>query len=377
VGLLLIVLMACNQQQSDAEKLPTFFQPVSLEFREALDIIRDNFLFFDPGLPGNIEDPVSMDDYLHHFDQNSEYLTKSEYGAFKLSQKKVYIGIGMEIEKNDAGEIVCFPYINSPAYKNGIETGDILLSVNRINVSTGSVFSAAVELVGKEGTNVALKVKKRTGTLENINIKRQLVNYEPVTLFKIHGIPVIQIHSFSTSTRRELKFALTEVGRSPVIIIDLRDNPGGDFFQAVDSAMLFLDKGQLISSIKDRKWVQNFKSTTPPFIKPSQIILWQNEKTASSAEVFAAALVENNRAMSIGKKSYGKGTTQTIFELSDGSALFLTVGWLLTPLQTKYHNIGLYPMYEIRAEGSSDKLFFDQTESVLDQGARSSAGRTE
>ncbi|MCG8550416.1 MAG: S41 family peptidase, partial [Desulfobacterales bacterium] len=202
-----------------------------------------------------------------------------------------------------------------------------------------------------------------------VKIIRRPVKYESVTRSNYDGIPVIKIHAFLTSTRRDLKFALMELNTPSVFIIDLRDNPGGDLYQALDSAMLFLEKGALITSIKDNKGVREFKSTTSPYNKTSRIVLWQNEKTASSAEIFIAALVANDRALSIGKMSYGKGTTQTIFELSDGSALILTVGWLLTPHKRKYNNIGLEPSCEILSDDPSEAVFFEQTLMVLNQSA--------
>jgi carboxyl-terminal processing protease len=369
----LLIAFACSQSDSDSDfhsKPPEEVSPprqLPAKFQEAVDIIREHFLFFDPSVPICVQDADDMERYIQSFDKTSDYLTKNEYEAFKSSQKKVYIGVGMEIEKDGDDRIICFPYPNSPASKSGIETGDVIESVDGTDVSNFSIFSMAGLLAGKEGTTVSIGIKKKASPPKIVKIIRRPVKYESVTRSNYNGIPVIKIHAFLTSTRRDLKFALMELNTPPVFIIDLRDNPGGDFYQALDAAMLFLDKGALIASIKDNKGIQDFKSTTLPYNKTSRIVLWQNEKTASSAEIFIAALVANNKALSIGKISYGKGTTQTIFELSDGSALILTVGWLLTPHKTKYNNRGLEPIYEILSEDPSEEIFFEQTQLILNR----------
>nr|WP_320190038.1 S41 family peptidase [uncultured Desulfobacter sp.] len=341
---------------------------VTPEYEEAFNVIKENFLFFNPKSPTNIADSSSLLNYLHQFDKSSEYLIKSEYEAFKHAQNKMYVGIGMEIEKNDAGDVICFPFPGSPAYNSGIELGDVLKSVNGKNISNLTIFGVAYKLLGKLGSIVSVGVKKtKTDKSMTFAIKRQWVNYDSIALLNAGGVPIIKIHSFQISTKRELKFALIRLEDQPVIIIDLRDNPGGDFYQAVDSAMLFLPSDTLIVSVKKRGETKEYKSTTPAFNKKSKILIWQNEKTASAAEIFTAALTANNRAKSIGKQSYGKGTTQDIFELSDGSALFLTIGYLLTPTQLKYHKIGLNPTYEIKEAESSMEVYLDRTKEVINQ----------
>lgn len=362
---LLMATFACDKSDRDTEKTQAQTRLLSQDFKEAFDIVRDNFLFFDPNAPMDIKDAISMRRYLHYFDQSSEYLIKDEYEAFKRAQKKVYIGVGMEIEKNDAGEIICFPFQNSPASNAGIETGDILKSVGGQKISQSTIFYVAGKLAGKDGTTVNIGILKKKGLEKMLEIERASVNYSTVTQSDFHGVSIINISSFSSSTRRELKFIIIDLDSPPALVIDLRDNAGGDFYQAIDSAMLFLDEGNIVSSIEKNGKVKQYKSTTSPLIKKTKIIIWQNENTASAAEIFTAALVENNKAVSIGMKSYGKGTSQEIFELSDGSALFLTIGYILTPLQKRYHNIGLYPTYEIKKESITTEDFSNITGLIL------------
>ncbi|MCG8551800.1 MAG: PDZ domain-containing protein, partial [Desulfobacterales bacterium] len=138
----LLIAFACGQSDSDSKSPEEVSKPRQLPalFQEAVDIIRENFLFFDPSAPISVQDAEAMARYLHSFDKTSDYLTKDEYEAFKSAQKKIYIGVGMEIEKDGKGRIICFPYPNSPASKSGIEAGDIIESVDGTDVSNFSIF---------------------------------------------------------------------------------------------------------------------------------------------------------------------------------------------------------------------------------------------
>jgi hypothetical protein len=133
----LLIAFACSQSDSDSDfhsKPPEEVSPprqLPAKFQEAVDIIREHFLFFDPSVPICVQDADDMERYIQSFDKTSDYLTKNEYEAFKSSQKKVYIGVGMEIEKDGDDRIICFPYPNSPASKSGIETGDVIESVGK------------------------------------------------------------------------------------------------------------------------------------------------------------------------------------------------------------------------------------------------------
>jgi carboxyl-terminal processing protease len=138
------------------------------------------------------------------------------------------------------------------------------------------------------------------------------------------------------------------------LILDLRGNAGGDFFAAIDAAMLFVPKGATIVSVRSRSGFRSYANTMASAKAPlGRVFVWQNEGTASAAEVFLAALTENGGAVSVGRRSFGKGTRQDIIELHDGSALIMTTGILLTPQGVEYDGRGLPPKLEARG-GTSE-----------------------
>ena len=147
--------------------------------------------------------------------------------------------------------------------------------------------------------------------------------------------------------RKSLAIFFSSWKKSAPVIIDLRGNSGGDLDAAIDSTELFLEKGQKIVIIESRTGSTSYKSMSAALVLAYPIYLWQDATTASAAEVFIAALTDNQQGVSIGKTTFGKGTKQDIIELSDGSALFLTTGLLKTPNGLGYQGRGLNPDYQL------------------------------
>jgi len=339
-----------------------------LIYLEAVTQINENYLFItsDIGRKQIIQDTIKS--YLKDSDTFSDYLSAEEYSKFKKSQQDNYVGIGMEIEKNSSGAIVCFPYPNTPAEKAGIKVGDILETIDGKSLQKRSLFTIASMARGKKGTRIILTILQKNGTRKKITVTRSPVKVEYVSKSLLSSMPVIKILAFTRNTQRELKDILTGLEKDKPIIIDLRGNPGGDLYAAIDSAMLFLQKGTPVLSVKTRKQdKQIYKSLNNALNSTSPIYLWQDQRTASAAEVFIAALTQNRRAISIGKKTFGKGTKQDIIELSDGSALVLTTGYLQTPDGTIYHKQGLQPMYIIDQKISETHHYLTEVKAIEEQ----------
>ncbi|OQY59852.1 MAG: hypothetical protein B6245_04465 [Desulfobacteraceae bacterium 4572_88] len=313
--------------------------------------------------------------YLQETDPYSDYLTPEEYAGFKASQKSSYIGLGMEIERNSSGQIVCIPYPGSPAERSGIRFGDILEAINDVYISGKSLFSLVSMTRGEEGTLVVLTILRKENIRKKIKVKRTSVRSESVVMRWIDKIPVIQILSFTNTTQRELKYALADLKKTKPIVIDLRENPGGDLHSAIDAAMLLLEKDKKIVEIKKSDEIKSYKSLGNTVNSASPLYLWQNEHTASAAEVFIAALVQNERAHSIGKKTYGKGTTQEIIELSDGSALILTTGYLQTPDGTTYHGQGIEPALMLDKASPKTGQYLAKVKKFMKQGTLAKVSR--
>ncbi len=160
---------------------------------------------------------------------------------------------------------------------------------------------------------------------------------------------------------------MADLNKKKPIIFDLRENPGGDLHSAIDSAMLVLEKDKKIVDIKKSSRTKSYKSLGNTVNSISPLYLWQDDKTASAAEVFIAALTQNGRAISIGKTTYGKGTEQDIIELSDGSAIILTTGYLETPDGTRYDKKGIVPAYTIKTDSPKTDHYLSKVKELIRQ----------
>ncbi|MCP4111891.1 MAG: hypothetical protein GY749_41245 [Desulfobacteraceae bacterium] len=214
---------------------------------------------------------------------------------------------------------------------------------------------------------MVLTVHNKKGVQKKIRVKRTSVRSESVVKRRIDKIPVVKILSFTKNTQRELKYILADLNKKKPIIFDLRENPGGDLHSAIDSAMLVLEKDKKIVDIKKSGRPKSYKSLGNTVNSASPLYLWQDGKTASAAEVFIAALTQNGRAISVGKTTYGKGTEQDIIELSDGSAIFLTTGYLETPDGTRYNEKGIEPTYAIEADSPKTDHYLSKVKELIRQ----------
>src|SRR5215813_2516777 len=334
-------------------------------YLEVITRVKEDALFVGPGTAR--EDIVrdSLKAYLAQKDRFSDYLTREEYKNFKESQLDTYVGVGMEIEKDGDGKIICVPYPKGPAEAAGISPGDQLKSLNGTPVDGKSLFTIASMAKGKPGTTVDLVVLTESGIQKQTKVTRAHITVEAITKQRLGKRPVIQISSFVRNTRRKLRTILDGWKAEDPIIIDLRSNAGGDLHAAIDSTMLLLGEGKRVVSIETRKGSKTYVSVGGATNLTSPIYLWQNEGTASAAEVFVAALTENHRAVSIGKRTFGKGTIQDILELSDGSALVLTTGELQTPNGVRYQGYGLTPTYPVNDTGDTASRYMEKVEELI------------
>ena len=321
-----------------------------LLYMEAIAKIRENasFLKADTSREQVVEE--SIRDYLTQKDPYSDFLTREEYRKFKQSQDDSYVGVGMEIKKTQDGRILCVPYPGGPAAEAGISVGDELKKIDGISVYGKSVFAVASMARGKPGTELNLVISTKSGIDKEVRVRRSAVTIDSVSTYQVGKTRVIRIVSFTRDTKEKLRRILRTWETDKPIIIDLRGNAGGDLHAAIDAAMLLLQKGKRIVSIETRKQPKNYESNVGAANLSSPLYLWQDEATASAAEVFIAALTENDRAVSIGKTTFGKGTVQDIIELSDGSAMVLTTGRLETPHGVSYDGRGLAPTYAVSGD---------------------------
>ncbi|MGH9959998.1 MAG: S41 family peptidase, partial [Pyrinomonadaceae bacterium] len=202
------------------------------------------------------------------------------------------------------------------------------------------------------------------GIEKQVILTRAMTSVETVSKYNFGSTPVIRIHTLTPSTKGKLAAFVEDWPEDRPAIIDLRGNRGGDLHAAIDSAQIFLPAGARIVSVTGRS-TKHYQSKHTALNSETPIYLWQDEATASAAEVFIAALTQNHRAVSIGKQTFGKGTKQDVIELSDGSALVLTTGHLLTPDGTRYDGQGISPTHRLSERVSGTERYLSSVQSLM------------
>lgn len=284
-----------------------------------------------------------LKNYIRSFDLYGDYFTKEEYKAFEKTLTANYSGVGMILyqqKRND--KILCIP-TNKRLKKYGIDKYDELIRVNNKKVEGVNFYLVSSWIRGRTGSSVNLTIKKTSGKIKIITLKRSKQSFKSINRNIHDGIVILKIIRFTNETSRELRKILSQWSKDIPLIIDLRGNGGGDLFEAIKSADLFLPKKTLITSIKTKQQIISYYAKEGDKVHNKKVILLQDKFTASAAEVFIAALTQNNRAQSIGTVTFGKGVAQRFTFLNNGDAMLLTYGRIITPNKISYDRKGLLP----------------------------------
>lgn len=279
-------------------------------------------------------------------DRWSTYYGRNEFTSFQDALEGRYSGVGLWLRGTSTGEPgveVGSVQPGSPAEQAGLQPGDVVVAIDRTDVSTAEVPVVAALLRGRDRTTVRIDVRRGNAT-RSLTVTRTTFDTTDVTVERLQGdITRISVAAFTRGVGRDVSDALrAQAGRVGGVVLDLRDNPGGLLDEAVAVASVFLDGGPVVSYERrgrDTEHLEAFAGgdTTTP------LVVLVNPATASAAEVVAAALQDRNRAVLVGTRTYGKGSVQEPSKLSDGSALELTVGRYVTPAGRSIEGVGIEP----------------------------------
>jgi len=314
---------------------------------QAWNVIYQNYV--DPTkLDPNTQNQAAVKGILDSVkDPYSVYLNPQDYQLYQNQVNGKFEGIGATVELNAQSQpSVVSTLPGSPAGAAGIKAGDIILAVDGKSTSGMSLTAIVLEVQGPAGTQVTLTVT-HTGetTPVDITITRAQINQSSVSWVMKGSIAYIQIFEFNETTNDELNNALTSINLTTTtgIILDLRDNPGGLVTTVVDVASHFIKDGIIITLV-DNKGNKTSDSVNPNRVFTDlPMVVLVNGNSASGAEVLTGALHDHNRATVAGVKTFGKGSYDSAFTLSDGSAIYMTIGRWLTPNGNAIEGQGITP----------------------------------
>ena len=331
---------------ADARLLAEVLERVEREYVEPVDDHR----LLQAAIRGMVS---SLDPY-------SAYLDGEEYDDIKISSSGEYSGVGIEVSLEDGQVVVVTPLDGSPAAAAGIRPGNVIATIDGVAVNPTTLQDTIGRMRGKEGTSVKVGIL-REGSTEPIvfTLKRSRVELHSVTSQMLApGYGYVRIAEFSETTGEDLTAQLKALkGKKGVplkgLVLDLRNNPGGVLEAAVAVADAFLDSG-LIVSAKGRTAESKFEMSATPGdeLAGAPIVVLVNGGSASAAEIVAGALKDHHRATLMGRRTYGKGSVQTVMPLDHGRALELTTSLYYTPSGVSINHRGIAPDIEIERESS-------------------------
>jgi carboxyl-terminal processing protease len=282
-------------------------------------------------------------------DKYSSILTSDEYNQLQnLVSLDSYSGIGISLAGKDDYIYITSVFPESPAFKAGLKSGDIIMEINGKDIQNYSSDMVYNLLSGDIGKEISLNII-RNREKKFFSLKIQTFKLEEVKVnYLSEDILYIKIYFFSSHTTNSIMSILRNNKNYKGLIIDLRDNPGGDFQEAVNFSGLFSGPGPVIleATCKENKMLKTEQTQECS----SPLILLINENTMSSAEIVASALKTNHRATLVGKKTFGKGLVQGIFSLDEIIAMKLTIAEVFTVNKEQINIYGVKPDIEISCE---------------------------
>ncbi|MGB5511477.1 MAG: S41 family peptidase [Woeseiaceae bacterium] len=283
-------------------------------------------------------------------DPHSQYLDADEYRDIRISTTGSYTGIGIEVDEVDGAVTVVAPIADSPAARAGIRSGDVIVAVDGSAIEAGNLRQTIAHLRGYAGSRVTITVMRPDEGAVDYDMRRQTIRVASVhkeLLGPSYGY--VRVSQFTDSTSRELGQAVDELQHDSNslldgLVLDLRNNPGGVLDAAVDVADLFLDSGLIVSAdgrTEDARFTRS--AHRGDILDGASLIVLVNNGSASASEIVAGALQDHNRALVLGKATFGKGLVQTVMPLSRGRAIKLTTSRYYTPSGDSIHEVGITP----------------------------------
>lgn len=294
---------------------------------------------------------------LQGLDPHSTFMTSEEYKEMQETTSGEFFGVGIEISLENGQVVVVAPIEDTPAFRAGLQPGDIILSIDGQPAQELSLQEVVSRIRGAKGTEVELGIMhsdaKNPQTVRIVRDAIPLVSVKSKPLED--GYYWVRLTRFSERTTDELKEALKQAAKDAQenggikgIVLDLRNNPGGLLDQAVSVSDTFLKGGDIVS-IKGREdnaqRTYTARSQSDDVDVPLVVLI--NAGSASASEIVAGALRDQKRALILGERSFGKGSVQNIIPLADGSGLKLTVALYYTPNGSSIQAEGIVPDVEV------------------------------
>lgn len=286
------------------------------------------------GTTVRLQEEAAARQMLLSLDPHSMLLTPQEYQELFVATKGSFSGVGAEVKAAETGILVVSPIEGGPAFEAGIKAGELIRSIDRVSTAGMRLEKAVMLLRGKDATTVLLEVEGRSG-LRMVSLVRRPITIKSVSFKELgDGVGYLKISQFQEQTVRAVEEALYKLGAkgmSKGLVLDLRNNPGGLLNSSVAVADMFVDTGTLVMVRGRSSGQQSFDGKTIGTHRVPVLAVLVNKGSASASEILAGVLQERKAALLLGERTFGKGSVQTLYSLTDGYGMRLTTSHYYLP----------------------------------------------
>jgi carboxyl-terminal processing protease len=291
---------------------------------------------------------------LSSLDPHSSYMNPKTYKDMQVQTRGEFGGLGIEVTMENGVIKVVSPIDDTPAAKAGIQSGDLIFALDGEPVQGLTLQEAVEKMRGKVGSSIKISIRRSSAKDPiDVTLTREMIKVRS-TRFRLEGdVGYIRVTSFTEQSTAGVLDAVEKIKKEAGnklkgFVIDLRNNPGGLLDQAIAMSDAFLDKGEIVS-VKARKSedVQRWNAKSGDVTNGLPIVVLVNGGSASASEIVAGALQDHRRAIVLGTRTFGKGSVQTIMQVSGGGAIRLTTALYFTPSGRSIQKEGIKPDIEV------------------------------
>jgi carboxyl-terminal processing protease len=331
----------------------------------------------DQTIKGNIPDTATayklIDNMLASLDEPFTRLLRPEqYRSLQVNTAGELYGVGLQIgitAETSQIEVIA-PIVGSPADRAGIKAHDVIVKVDATPTTELDLDTAAARMRGPAGTNISLTIKSPGAIEKEVILERQKIDLHAVDSelrrTKKKSIGYIRLTQFSAKAPQEMAAAIKNLGQkgAKAYVLDLRNNPGGLVTSGLEIARMWLNDATIVYTVNRQGISESFTADHEALTNAPLAVL-VNPGTASASEILAGALQDNQRAKIVGEKTFGKGLIQSLFELTDGSGMAVTVAKYETPNHADIHKKGIQPQVLVTGSDPANDLQYEAAVQTL------------
>jgi len=302
--------------------------------KEAYDAIR--------GMLGSLNDPYTR------------FLDPREFKEMQIDTSGELSGVGIQLslDKDTKELVVVSPIEGSPASRAGVQPKDVIISIDGKSTKGMSTEDAVKLIRGQAGTAVKLTLRRKGQPVElsltRERIELHAVDHQINTTSTGMKVGYIRLKQFNANATKDMRVALKELdSKVDGYVLDLRSNPGGLLMASIEIARQWLNEGTIVST-KTRDGITDVRKANGRALTTKPLVILVNEGSASASEILSGSLQDNNRAVLVGQKTFGKGLVQSVRGLSDGSGMTVTIAKYLTPSGRDIHKHGIAPDVSVK-----------------------------